>query len=95
MWDAESISLAESMMISAMTASTPYWGRPISVVIEMALAETALELSTVLEVVALVVAIEMALAETALELSTVLVVVALVVNIVLEVMLVSKIHPAR
>ena len=57
-------------MISAMTASTPYWGRPISVVIEMALAETALELSTVL------------------------VVVALVVIIVLELMLVSKIHPA-
>ena len=44
-------------MISAMTASTPYWGRPISVVIEMALAETALELSTVLVVVALVVII--------------------------------------
>jgi len=38
------------MMISAMTASTPYWGRPISVFMEMALAETALELSTVLEV---------------------------------------------
>jgi hypothetical protein len=51
MWDAESISLAESIMISAMTASTPYWGKPISVVMEIALAETALELSTVLEVI--------------------------------------------
>ncbi|MCK4929118.1 MAG: hypothetical protein KAR76_05225 [Methanosarcinales archaeon] len=35
--DADRISLAESMIISAITASTPYSGSPILVVMDMAL----------------------------------------------------------
>lgn len=40
--DAESISLAESNTISAITASTPYSGRPIGVVNEIALVALAI-----------------------------------------------------
>ena len=40
--DAESISLAESNIISAITASTPYSGRPMGVVNEIALVALAM-----------------------------------------------------
>ena len=40
--DADRISLAESKMISAITANTPYSGRPIGVVKEIALVVLAM-----------------------------------------------------
>ena len=51
--DAESISLAESNTISAITASTPYSGRPIGVVKETTLVALAMLEAAVLATVVL------------------------------------------
>jgi len=65
MVDADNISFAESIIISAMTASTPYSESPIFVVMDMALtaaeddaAALVVELASVDETAALVVAAE-------------------------------------
>jgi len=54
--DAESISLAESNTISAITASTPYSGRPIGVVKEIALVVLAMLEAAALDIAELVTA---------------------------------------
>ena len=59
--DAESISLAESNTISAITASTPYSGRPIGVVNKIALVAATVVALVAATVVALVAAIVVAL----------------------------------
>lgn len=51
--DAESISLAESNTISAITASTPYSGRPMGVVNEIALVVLTMLEAAVLDTAAL------------------------------------------
>ena len=55
--DAESISLAESNIISAITASTPYSGRPMGVVNEIALVVLAMLEAAVLDIAVLDIAV--------------------------------------